>query len=160
VPVGSGRGIHSGTGQQREAVLRQSLHQPQLPQRTRAIQCLGEHSPTQPPQLGLVAGVGQRGVTDVEGDVEVRIVDPGRSALGQRDERKPLAIAGHQVQSRDDLLHELLVGGRRTLAHDRGGNVHMRGAVLEVQERCIEPGEAVRGGHATILPASRTATLV
>jgi hypothetical protein len=83
----------------------------------------------------------------VEGDVEVRIVDPGRPSLGQRDEREPLAIAGNEVQTRDDLPHELVVGGRRAFADDRAGNVHVRGPMLEVQERRVEPGEAVGGGH-------------
>ena len=84
---------------------------------------------------------------DVEGDVEVRIVDPGRTALGQRHEREPLAVAGNEVQARDDLRHELLVGGRRSLADDRAGDVHVSGTVLEVQERRVESGEPIRGGH-------------
>ncbi len=51
-------------------------------------------------------------MTDVEGDVEVRIVDPHRPALSQRHERQPLAIAGNEVEPIDDLLDELVVGGR------------------------------------------------
>ena len=89
-----------GLGQHREAVVGQALDQPQLPQRTAAVERLGEHAPGQPPELLLAPGLGQRRVADVEADVEVGIVDPHRPALVERHERQPLAVARHQMQPR------------------------------------------------------------
>ena len=51
----------------------------------------------------VAARLRQRGVADVEVDVEMRVVDPHRPALSQRHERQTLAVAGHQVQPRHDL---------------------------------------------------------
>ena len=98
-----------GLRQQREAVVGQALHQPQLPQRPAAIQCLREHAAREALQLVVAAGTRQRRVPDVVGDLEVRIVDPHRPTLVQRHECQPLAVAGHQVQPRDDRLDQLLV---------------------------------------------------
>ena len=69
-----------GLGQDREAVALQALRQPQLPERLRAVQLLGEDAPGQPFQLRLAARLGQRGVADVVGQVEVDVVRPERPA--------------------------------------------------------------------------------
>ena len=127
------------------------LDQPQLPQRPRAIERLGEHPAGQPLELLVAARTRQGGVADVEGDVEVGVVDPHRPALAERHERQPLAVAGHQVEPRDDLLDELVVGRRRALEHHAAGDVHVRGVALEVQERAVEPGQPVRLATARIL---------
>ena len=79
------------------------LDQPHLPQRPRAVQRLREHPSGQALELGLVAGAGQGRVADVEGDVEVRVVDPHRPALIERHEGQPLAVARHEMQPAGDL---------------------------------------------------------
>ena len=88
-----------GLGQQREAIVGESLDQPQLPQRARAVERLREHPAGEALELLVAAGPGERGVAHVEGDVEVRIVDPHRAALAERDEGQPLAVARDEVQA-------------------------------------------------------------
>ena len=83
----------------------------------------------------------------VEGDVEVRVVDPHRAALTERHERQPLAIAGDQVQPREDVRDQLVVG-RGAPFEDRGaGDMHVGGAVLKVQKRAVKAGQAVGIGR-------------
>ena len=98
-----------GLGEQREAVVRQALDEPQLPQRPVPVQRLGEHAPGEPLELLVAAGARERGVADVVGDVEVGVVDPDRPALLERDERQPLAVAGDEVKPGLDLLDKLVV---------------------------------------------------
>jgi len=108
-----GRDVHSGDAvdervmglcEQSKPSLGQALHQPQLPERLGAVERLREHAAGQPLELLLAAWLRQRRVADVEGGVEVRVVDPHRPSLGQRHERQPLAVAGDEMESRDDLL--------------------------------------------------------
>ena len=101
-----------GLADDREAVALQALDQPELPERLRAVELLREDPRRQHPQLLLGAGLGQRGVADVVGEVEVRIVDPDGRALAEGDEAELLAEARHEVQARLDVVAELDVGGR------------------------------------------------
>ena len=140
-----------GLGQQGEAVVGEPLDQPHLPQRARAVQRLGEDPAGQALELGLAAGAGQRGVADVEADVEVRIVHPHRPALIEGHEGQPLAVARDEVQPAGDLLDQLVVGRRLALEDHAAGDVHVRGVALEVQEGAVEPGQAVGIGHGLIL---------
>src|ERR1700722_12417045 len=88
---------------------------------------------------------------DVEADVEVGIVDPDGTALVERHECEPLAIARHEVQAGHDLADELVVAGSLTVEQHAAGDVHVGSVALEVQKRAVEPGEAVGIGHALIL---------
>ncbi len=91
-------------GQHREAVLLKSLHEPQLPQRSRAVKGLREDPSGEPFELRLAAGGRQRGVPNVKAGVEVRVIHPHRTPLIERHEGEPLAVARHEVQPGDDLL--------------------------------------------------------
>ena len=133
-------------GDEREAPALDLVDQPHLPQRLRAVESLGEHARRQDPQLLHAARGGQRGVADVVAQVEVRVVDPLGPALAERDHAQLLAEAGHQVKARVDVVAQLVVGGGRPLEQGRGGDVHVGGASLEVQERRIEAGQAI-GAH-------------
>ncbi len=54
-----------GLGDDREAVAREALHEPDLPQRLGAVQALGEDPPGQALEGRVVGGLGQRSVADV-----------------------------------------------------------------------------------------------
>ena len=140
-----------GLRQQREPFLGQALDEPDLPQRPGAVERLREDPPGQPLELVLATGAGQRGVADVEVDVEVRIIHPHRAALVERDEGQALAVARHQVQPGHDLRDELVVGGGFAVEHHAAGHMHVRGVTLQVQKRAVEPCQAVWIGHAVIL---------
>ncbi len=94
-------------------------------------------------------------MTDVEGDVEVRVIDPHRSPLVERNEREPLAVARHEMQPPDDLLDELLVDRRGAVKDHAAGHVHVRRVPLEMQEGAIEPSQPVRIRHRLILARIR-----
>jgi hypothetical protein len=119
-----------GLGQQREAVIGQPLDEPQLPQRASAIQRLREHATGQALELPVAAWPRQRRMTDVEVDVEVRIVHPHRAPLVERHEGQPLSVARHQVQPGDDLGDQFFIGRRRALEHHAAGHVHVGGVSL------------------------------
>ena len=137
-----------GLGQQGEAVAGQPLDQPDLPQRPRAVERLGEDAAGKPLELLVAARAGQRRVAHVEADVEVRIVDPDGAPLVERHERQPLAVAGDQMEPGDDLVHEVLVGRRVAVEHHAPTDVHVRRVALQMQKRAVETGQAVRVGHA------------
>jgi hypothetical protein len=102
-----GRDVHPGDAvdervvslrEQREAPVGEPLHEPQLPERSAAVERLGEDPAGQPLELGLAARPGQRGMAHVVAHVEVGIVDPHGPSLVEGDEREPLAIARYEVQ--------------------------------------------------------------
>ncbi len=64
----------------------------------------------------------------------MRVVDPLRAPLAERHEGEPLAVAGHQHEPTLDLLDQLIVGRGRALEEHHGGHVHVRAAVLQMQE--------------------------
>ena len=101
-----------GLADQREAVVPDPVDHPDLPQRLGAVQPLGEDAPGEAAQLLLAGGLGQRRVAHVVAGIEVRIVDPDRTALHERRERELLAIARHQREPPLQLRDEILVGGR------------------------------------------------
>ena len=74
---------------------------------------LGEEAAGEVLQLLLAAGRGQAGVAQVVAQVEVRVVDPDRAALVERDLGEALAKARHEVQARLDVLAQLVVRRRR-----------------------------------------------
>jgi hypothetical protein len=114
-----------GLRDQRETIALEPLSQPDLPERFRAVEALGEDPSRQPAQLLDRARRRQRGVAHVIVDVEARVVDPERPPHLEPRERQLLAIAGDQMQARLDVLGELLARGRRALEdHDRA-HVHV-----------------------------------
>jgi hypothetical protein len=66
--------------------------------------------------------------------VQVRVVDPLRAALPERDVGELLPVARHQMQALLDVLDELVVVGRAATEQHCSGDVHVRRAVLEVKE--------------------------
>ena len=132
---------------QREAVLADAVDEPDLPQRLRAVELLGEDAAGQPSQLVLAGRLRERRVAHVVADVEVRVVDPHRPRLRERRERELLAVAGDLVQALLDQPEQLLVGGRIALEHEYGADVHVGSVLLEREERGVEAGEPVGIGH-------------
>jgi RNA polymerase sigma-70 factor (ECF subfamily) len=85
----------------------------------------------------------------------VRVVDPDRATLRQRHRGQPLAVAGDEVQAREQVADERVVVRRRALEDVDAGDVHVGvAAVLEMQERGVEPAQSVAGGHASIVSCS------
>ena len=93
----------------REAVSLEPLDQPQLPERLRAVELLGEDPRGEVAQLLLGARSRQGSLADVVIEVEVRVVDPDRAALAEGDEAELLAEARDEVQARLDVVAELFV---------------------------------------------------
>jgi hypothetical protein len=79
----------------------------------------------------------------VVAQVQVRVVDPARAPLAERDEGEPLAVAGHERQAPLEHLEQLVVGGRRALEQHHAGHVHVRRRVLEVEEGRVEAGQTI-----------------
>ena len=134
-------------GDHREATALDPLHEPDLPQRLRAVQALGEHAAGEVAQLLEAGRLGQRGMAHVVAGVEVRIVDPHRARLRERRERELLAVARDEVQARPELGHEVVVAGRLALEEHAGADVHVGARVLEREEGGVEAAEAIWIGH-------------
>ena len=116
---------------------------PHLPERLRAVEALREGPGREGPELLLVAGGGQGGVADVVVEVEVRVVDPDRAALVERDEPQLLAEAGDEVQPRFEVVAELVEVRRRAVEDHRRGDVHVGSVALQVEEGRVEAGQAI-----------------
>jgi hypothetical protein len=84
----------------------------------------------------------------------MRVVDPLRTPLAERHEAELLAKPGHEVEPRLDVGPELVVRRRGPLEQGRRRDVHVCGALLEVQERGVEAAEPIRA-HCTDLLRSR-----
>ena len=74
----------------------QALDDPQLPERLRAIEPLGEDAARQLSQLLVAARARQRRVANVVVEVEARVVHPEGPAQLERREGQPLAVARYQ----------------------------------------------------------------
>ena len=142
----------------REAVALEALDQPQLPERLRAVELLGEDPRGEVAQLLLGAGRGQGGLADVVVEVQVGVVDPDRAPLAERDEAKLLAEPRDEVEARLDVVAELVVGRRRAVEDDRRGDVHVGTAALHVEECGVEAGEAIRA-HGLIFACRDTCVM-
>ena len=92
-------------------------------------------------------------------EVQPRVVDPHRLARLKRREGELLPEARHQVQAGPDVLHELVVAGRRALEDQHGADVHVRAVVLLGQEAGVGGAEAieVRWSHGSDPPAAAVA---
>ena len=136
-----------GLGDEREAVPLHAIDQPDLPDRLAAVKALREDPRGERSQLILAARGREGGMADVVVEVQVGIVDPDGATLSEGDEAQLLPEARHQVKPRGDVVAELLVGGRRALEQGRRGDVHVGGAVLQVEEGGVQPAEPVPVGH-------------
>ena len=143
-------------GEDREAVAVEPLDEPHLPQRPVAAQVVGEDTARQHLQLVLRARRRQRRVADVVAQVEALVVDPARPRLCERDLRDALPVARHQAQARLDVGQEQLVRRRLPGEDQRGRDVHVRGRVLQVQERRVQRAEAVSGHRRVGVSSSAT----
>jgi hypothetical protein len=132
-----------GLREHREAVVLEPLDEPDLPERLVAVELLGEDPARQVLELALGARRGERGGAHVVAEVEVRVVDPARPALPQRDEGEPLAVARHERQAPLERLEEVGVGGRGPLEQHHAGHVHVAGGVLEVEEGRVEASQTI-----------------
>jgi hypothetical protein len=125
------------------AVALEPLHQPQLPQRLRAVEPLGEDPPGELSELIDRPRPWQRRVADVIVDVEAGIVDPEWTAHLEGGERELLPVARHQMQPRLDCRDQLVAIGRRPLEDHHRAHVHMGGLVLLREERRIHRAEPI-----------------
>ena len=91
-------------------------------------------------------------MADVVVEVEMGVVDPHRAALSERHEAQLLAESRHQVEPRGDVVAKVRVLGSRALEQGGRGDVHVRGAVLKVEERAVEAAEPVAVHVGVILP--------
>jgi hypothetical protein len=71
-------------------------------------------------------------------EVEVGVVLPRGAGEAEGDETQLLAKARDEVQPRGDVIAKLLVARLRPLEDRGAGDVHVRAAALEVQERVVE----------------------
>ena len=134
-----------GLRQHREAVALEPVDQPDLPERLVAVELLGEDASGEVLELLLRARSRQRGGAHVVAQVQVGVVDPPRPALAERHERQALAVARHQPEAALDGLEQLVVGRRRPFEDHHAGHVHVGGAVLQMEERRVEPCQSIRG---------------
>ncbi len=96
-----------GLGEQGEALARESLDQPQLPQRLGAVELLGEDAPGHPPQLLLGTRARERRMADVVLEVEAGVVDPERAPGLRGRIGQLLAKAGNQRQASANVLEQV-----------------------------------------------------
>jgi hypothetical protein len=132
-----------GLRDDRETVVLETVDEPHLPQRLRAIEALREHAGGEGQELLFRSRGGQRRVADVVVEVEPGIVDPARPALAEGDEAKLLAKPRDEVQAGLDVGAKVVERGCRALEERGRGHVHVRRASLEVQEGCVEAAEAI-----------------
>ena len=123
--------------EQGPAVLLEPLDHPDLPERLRAIQVLGEDPGGGRAQLCLGAGRRNSAVAQVVVDVEVRVVDPDRLAHAEGHEADLLAIARGQIQLALHHRSELLERRRRSLEDADAADVHRGHVVLDVEEHRV-----------------------
>ena len=76
-----------------------ALDEPQLPQRTAAVEHLGHEPFGELEQLPARAGRRERGQSHVSSDVELVVVDPHRAPAPERHRHHPLAEARDQLQA-------------------------------------------------------------
>jgi hypothetical protein len=133
--------------EQREATLREPFHEPQLPQRPRAIERLREDPPGEPLQLALAARPRQCRVTDVVCGPEMRIVDPHRASLLQRHKSQALPVPRHEMKPADDRVDEITVVRHRAVEDRARRDVHVCDVPLEVQKRAVEAGQPIVVRH-------------
>ena len=86
------------------------VHDPELPERLRAVEPLREDPAHQVAQLVVAARLRQRGVAHVVVEVEGRVVHPERPPGLERREGELLAVARHEPQARLEVSAEVRRG--------------------------------------------------
>ena len=134
-----------GLGEDREAIAIEALHEPHLPQRPVAAQVVREDAGGEHLQLVVAARLRERGVAHVVAQVEALVVDPARAGLGERNLRDALPVTRHQAEARLDVGQQPLVWRWLPGEDQHRRHVHVRGRILQLQERCIKRAEPVFG---------------
>ena len=119
----------------------QPFHQPELPQRLVPVEGLREEPPGEPLELLVAARRRQRRVAHVILDVELGLVDPDRAPLLEGYELHPLPVARHLVEAGFDELQEVPVRRGLSVEHGDRPDVHVAGAILELEEERIQRAE-------------------
>ena len=99
-------------------------------------------------------GDGERGVTEVVLNVEVRVVHPDRAPQLERDEAHLLAEARDEVESGVDHRHNVAVGRRRPFEDRHRGDVHVGHVVLNVEERRVQRAQSIRAHRPSLRGSS------
>src|SRR6185295_1239948 len=86
-------------------------------------------------------------VSNVVAEIELAVVDPHRPPLPERDEREPLAIARHVLEAGLEQREQIDVRRRWSLEDRQGADVHVSGAVLEVEKGRVQRAELLEPGH-------------
>ena len=137
-------------GDQSKTPVVNSLDEPELPQRLASVKSPRQQLAGQLGQLGFAAGAGQRRLTHVVLELEMRIVDPHRQAHVEGGRCDQLAVARHVIQARAHAFGERLKVGWGTLEKQDAAGVHVqRTAVLEFEQAsldCRQTHEIVRIG--------------
>lgn len=143
-----------GLHEQREAAAREAVHEPELPERSSAVERTLEQARRHPPQLGVVARRAQARAPHVTAQVEAGVVHPDRAA----EERHPgqtLAIARREVEPGAHVGAQPCQRGRAAVAEERpaleagqGAEMHRMVGRFEDQERAILRREPLVGGRA------------
>jgi hypothetical protein len=128
---------------QREATALEAVDDPDLPERLRAVQPLGEDATRERAELLLAAGLRQRRVAHVVVEVEVRVVDPERPPGFEARERQLLPVARHAPEPGPEVSLELLARRRRPVEDHERSHVHVRGLLLLSQERRVDRAQAI-----------------
>jgi hypothetical protein len=126
---------------EREAPALDAVDEVHLPQRARPVERLREQPAGERGELRLAVGVRQRRVPDVEGQVEARVVDPAGAQEAAGRPREALAVARQPVQAPADHQREIVVGRRIAVEQQDPADVHVRGGVLDLQERSVESAQ-------------------
>ena len=119
------------------------LDEPHLPERLVAVESLGEEAPGEPLQLFLATRGGQGGVPHVVLEIELRLVDPDGPSLPEGHENDPLPVARNLVEARVDEGEQVAVRRRLALELGNRSDVHVGGAVLELEKEGVEGAQAL-----------------
>src|SRR5262249_46076750 len=132
----------------------ETLDEPQLPQRTLAVEDRLLDAGDKRHQLLPRPRLRQRGVPDVVRDVEALIVDPDRPALvvGHHHQLLPKARKKWQPRLNEiadvvDAEASVLVEERLALEHTHRADMHRVLEAFEVQEARVERGQAIVRSH-------------
>ena len=139
---------------QRDVAVFETFDEPDLPQRTFAVEELLLHARRERDQLLPRARLRQRGVPHVVRHVEAVVVDPDRTALVVGNRHQPAAEAreqreprAHEIAHLGDPEAAVVVEERRALEHTHRADVHRVLEPLQVQEAGVEPGKPVVASH-------------
>ena len=147
--------------QQRHAATLEPVDQVQLPQRPAAVQRAGEDAGHDLGQAVVVARRRDRGLADVEVEIEVRVLDPvgqveaernlGQAPLEHGQQVKPLAD-----QAADVLCGKVAAGGGGRVVHRQASDMPVGPGVLHAQELGIQAGELAHGDILPVAPRGGT----